>query len=89
MHNTGDVGAELLPASRPRRFLRSWLWLAIVEDPDSGLPADAVATLKMLVAALSHPETEIGLCALIAPRLCPGKKTVSMDKGLNFREHRC
>ncbi|MFN7596358.1 MAG: IS110 family transposase, partial [Cereibacter sp.] len=28
--------------------------IAIVEDPESGLPADAVATLKMLVAALAH-----------------------------------
>ena len=34
--------------------------VAIVEDPDSGLPADAIATLKVLVAALAHLETEIG-----------------------------
>ncbi len=34
--------------------------IAIVEDPDSGLPADAMATLKVLVAALTHLETEIG-----------------------------
>lgn len=34
--------------------------IAIVEDPDSGLPADAIATLKVLVAALSHLEAEIG-----------------------------
>lgn len=33
--------------------------IAIVEDPDSGLPADAIATLKVLVAALSHLEAEI------------------------------
>jgi transposase len=33
--------------------------IAIVEDPDSGLPADAVATLKVLVGALTHLETEI------------------------------
>jgi transposase len=34
--------------------------IAIVEDPDSGLPADAIATLKVPVGALIHPETEIG-----------------------------
>lgn len=33
--------------------------IAIVEDPDSGLPADAIATLKVLVGALIHLETEI------------------------------
>jgi transposase len=34
--------------------------IALVEDPDSGLPADAVATLKVLVVALAHLEEEIG-----------------------------
>ena len=34
--------------------------IAIVEDADSGLPADAIATLTVLVAALSHLEAEIG-----------------------------
>lgn len=34
--------------------------IAIVEDPDSGLPADARATLKVLVAALAQLETKIG-----------------------------
>lgn len=34
--------------------------IAIVEDPDSVLPADAIATLKVLVAALAHLEAEIG-----------------------------
>ena len=34
--------------------------IAIVEDPESGLPADAIATLQVLVAALAHLETEIG-----------------------------
>jgi len=33
--------------------------IAIVEDPDSGLPADAIATLTVLVAALSHLDVEI------------------------------
>ena len=33
--------------------------IAIVEDQDSGLPADATATLKVLVAALTHLEAEI------------------------------
>jgi transposase len=33
--------------------------IAIVEDPDSGLPVDAIATLKVLVAALAHLEAEI------------------------------
>lgn len=43
--------------------------IAIVEDPDSGLPADAIATLKVLVAALTHLEREIGqLDAEIAQR---------------------
>jgi transposase len=34
--------------------------IAIVEDPDSSLPADAIGTLKVLVAALTHLEAEIG-----------------------------
>jgi transposase len=34
--------------------------IAIVEDPESGLHADAIATLQVLVAALAHLETEIG-----------------------------
>ncbi len=34
--------------------------IAIVEDPASGLPDDAFGTLKVLVAALAHPEAEIG-----------------------------
>ena len=43
--------------------------IAIVEDPDSGLPADALATLKVLVAALAHLESELGqLDAEIARR---------------------
>lgn len=32
----------------------------MIEDPDSGLPADAIATLKVLVAALAHLETDLG-----------------------------
>jgi transposase len=32
--------------------------IAIVEDPDSGLPADAIVTLKVLVATLTHIEVE-------------------------------
>ena len=43
--------------------------IAIVEDPESGLPADAIATLHVLVSALRHLETEIGtLDAEIARR---------------------
>ncbi|MGB3408197.1 MAG: IS110 family transposase [Jannaschia sp.] len=34
--------------------------IAIVEDSDSGLPADAIPTLKVLVAALAQFEAEIG-----------------------------
>lgn len=34
--------------------------IAIVEDPGNGLPADAVAALKVLVAAFGHLEVEIG-----------------------------
>jgi len=33
--------------------------VAIVEDPDSGLPTDAITTLKVLVETLAHLETEI------------------------------
>lgn len=33
--------------------------IAVAQAPESGLPADAVATLNVLVAALSHLETEI------------------------------
>ena len=43
--------------------------IAIVEDPDSGLPGDAIATLTVLVTALRQLETEIGkLDAEIARR---------------------
>ena len=43
--------------------------IAIVEDPDSDLPADALTTLKVLIAALSHLEAEISrLDAEIARR---------------------
>lgn len=43
--------------------------IAVVEDPDSGLPADAIATLKVLVGALTNLETEISkLDAEIARR---------------------
>jgi transposase len=34
--------------------------IALVEDQGSGLPAEAIATLKVLVAALVHLEKEIG-----------------------------
>lgn len=34
--------------------------IAIVEDPDNGLPADAIAPLKVLVGVLTHLEAEIG-----------------------------
>ena len=34
--------------------------IAMIEDPDSGLPTEALATLDVLVAALRHLETEIG-----------------------------
>jgi transposase len=34
--------------------------IALVEDPGSGLPAEAIATLKVLVTALGHLEEEIG-----------------------------
>ena len=34
--------------------------IAIVEDPENDLPADANPTLKVLVAALAHLEAEIG-----------------------------
>ena len=34
--------------------------IAMIEDPDSGLPTEALATLDVLIAALRHLETEIG-----------------------------
>ena len=34
--------------------------IAMIEDPDSGLPTEALATLDVLVSALRHLETEIG-----------------------------
>ncbi len=34
--------------------------IALVEDPGSGLPAEAIATLNVLVTALTHLEEEIG-----------------------------
>ena len=34
--------------------------IALVEDTGSGLPADAIVTLEVLVAALAHLEREIG-----------------------------
>lgn len=34
--------------------------IAIVEDPESGLPADAIPTFKVLMASLAHLEVEIG-----------------------------
>ena len=43
--------------------------IAIVEGPDSGLPSEAIATLQVLVATLTHLEVEIGkLDAKIARR---------------------
>ena len=33
--------------------------IAIAEDPESGLPADAIPTLKVLIAALTQLEAEI------------------------------
>jgi transposase len=43
--------------------------IAIVKAPESGLPADAIATLKVLIPALGHLKTEIGkLDAEIARR---------------------
>ena len=35
--------------------------IAIVDDPDSGLPTDAIATLEVLVAALAQLETDTAL----------------------------
>ncbi|PQO21785.1 IS110 family transposase [Rhodobacteraceae bacterium WD3A24] len=43
--------------------------VALVEDPESGLPANAIPTLQVLIAALAHLEAEIGkLDAEIARR---------------------
>ena len=43
--------------------------ITIVEDPDSGIPADAIATLKVLVMTLANLDAEVGkLNAEIARR---------------------
>jgi transposase len=49
-------GREIVPqgAANAARLI------AVVEDPDTDLPVDAVTTLKVLVAALTHMEAEIG-----------------------------
>jgi len=53
----------------PQGAANSVRLIAIVEDPDSGLPTDAISTLKVLIAALAHLEAEIGkLDAEIARR---------------------
>lgn len=53
----------------PQRAANASTLIAIVEDLDSGLPLDAIATLKVLVAALDHLQAEIGkLDAEIARR---------------------
>jgi transposase len=53
----------------PRGAANASKLIAIVEDPESGLPADAIPTLKVLMAALAQLEAEIGkLDAEIARR---------------------
>ncbi len=52
------VNADRIVAQVEHR--RQPVGVAIVEGPDSGLPADAIAALKVLVASLAHLETEIG-----------------------------
>lgn len=55
--------------------------IAIFEDPDCGLPADAIPTLKVLIAALAHLEAEIGkLDAQIARR---AKESVTLPPAPN------
>lgn len=44
----------------PQRAANAAHLVAIVEGPDGGLPTDAIATLKVLVATLAHIETETG-----------------------------
>lgn len=53
--------------------------IAIVEDPESGLPADAIATLQVLVAARAHLETEIGSSM---PRSPGGPRRTRLRGGL-------
>lgn len=38
----------------PQRAANPTRLISIVEDPDSGLPRDAIATLQVLVATLTH-----------------------------------
>jgi transposase len=53
----------------PQGAANTPLLIAVVEDPDSGIPADAIATLKVLLVALAHLDSEIGkLNAEIARR---------------------
>ena len=44
----------------PRGAANAARLIAIVEDRESGLPIDAIATLQLLVAAFRHLEAEIG-----------------------------
>ena len=60
--------------------------IAIVEDPDSVLPVDAIATLKVLVAALAHLEAEIGkLDAEIARRAKENELARRLGRGIDPR----
>lgn len=53
----------------PRGAANAARLISIVENPNSGLPYDATAILKVLVGALTHVETEISkLDAEIARR---------------------
>ena len=52
--NLGEFG-QIVPQGAANT---AWL-IAIVENPNSGLPVDAVATLKVLIGALTHLEAEI------------------------------
>ena len=56
----GDTPVVKLNRIVPQGAANSARLIEIVEDPGSGLPADATTTLKVLVAALAHLESEIG-----------------------------
>ncbi len=59
--------------------------IAIVEDPTSGLPADAIPTLKTLIAALAHMEAEIKELDVEVARRAKERRGATSDDGARYR----
>lgn len=72
---TGWTGGQ-----SPRPLIASKL-IAIVEDPESGLPADAIPTLKVLFATLLQLESEIGKLDSRPLRFWPRHRRPSTRRG--------